>query len=336
MLPLILALLLSPTPAHADTPPAPAPVVEPATEPVVELAAPDTDEFHDPAVPDARVVVQRGARYIEREGTPARRTSLDVHRPAVRDRDKPMPVLIFVHGGGWANGDKAMVGHKPAWAARHGWVLVSVNYRLSPDVMHPEHARDVAAAVAWVKANASTFNGDPQRIAIMGHSAGAHLAAIVASDESLLAEHDLTPADLAGVVLLDGAGYNLPRRMKSVPPGRLGSMYAQAFGQDPELWERASPTLQARPGDDLPPLFCVHAGRRVEARIEGREIVAAWKATGADATLHHAPAKDHAAINRALGLEGDTDTAAIAAFLTRVFQPHDHPQSSPEQPSPAP
>jgi len=136
MLPLILALLLTPSTAPADTIPAtlpataPLPVVEPVVEPEVkpEPQTPDTaDAFDDPAVPDARVVVQRGARYIERQGAPARRTSLDVHRPAVIDRDHPMPILLFIHGGGWSIGDKAMVGHKPSWAARHGWVLVSVN-----------------------------------------------------------------------------------------------------------------------------------------------------------------------------------------------------------------
>lgn len=316
----MLLMILAAALASAQPDPTPLALPEPpgATEPAepVEQAQPEEAPDADPA---PRVVVQRSARYIERDGAPARRTSLDVHRPAVRDRDQPMPILIFVHGGGWSIGDKAMVGHKPDWAARQGWVFVSVNYRLSPDVMHPEHARDVAAAIAWVKANASTFNGDPERIAVMGHSAGAHLTAIVASDESLLAEHDLTPADLAGVVLLDGAGYNLPRRMKSVPPGRLGTMYAQAFGDDPALWERASPTLQAKPGDDLPPLFCVHAGRRTEARVEGTELVAAWQAADAEATLHHAPTKDHAGINRGLGVEGDADTTAVEGFLRRVF-----------------
>jgi arylformamidase len=306
----MLLMILAAAFASAQPDPAP-PAAAPAPPAMVEPAG--------SADPAPRVVVLRGAQYIERAGVPARRTSLDVHRPAVRDRDKPMPVLIFIHGGGWSNGDKAMVGHKPDWAARNGWVLVSVNYRFSPDVMHPEHARDVAAAIAWVKANATTFNGDPERIAVMGHSAGAHLAAIVSSDETLLGEHGLRPANLAGAVLLDGAAYNLPRRMKVPPAGRLGTMYDQAFGKDPQLWERASPTLQAKPGDNLPPLFCVHAGRRIEARVEGREIVAAWHATDADATLHHAPDKDHAAINRGLGIEGDTDTAAVEAFLRRVF-----------------
>lgn len=317
MLTLMLAMLLAP----AQPPVAALPDAHPdaLVEPEPDEAAPE------PLVLDPGITIQRDIRYTERDGVPGRRNSLDIHRPAAIDPDEPLPILIFIHGGGWSIGDKSRVGHKPAWAAGHGWVLVSVNYRLSPDVMHPEHARDVAAAVAWVRANAGSFNGDPARIALMGHSAGAHLAAIVASDESLLGEHGLAPSDLAGVVLLDGAGYNLPQRMRLPAPGRVGEMYRDAFGTDPKVWELASPTLQAKPGDTLPPLFCVHAGQRLEARIQGRDIVRAWRATGADAILHHAPEKDHMTINRDLGAQGDPDSEAVAGFLSGAFRRHPSP-----------
>lgn len=265
---------------------------------------------------ETALTVARNIVYIQREGVDERRTSLDVYPVKA---ESPAPVLVYIHGGGWSNGDKSMVHQRPAWAQREGWVLVSVNYRHSPEVMHPEHARDVAAAVAWVHANIKDHGGDPARIALMGHSAGAHLAAIVSSDEQLLGEYGLEPGDLVGTVLLDGAGYNLPRRMKVLPPGRLGTMYHDAFGDDPARWEAASPTLQAKPGDDLPDLFCIHAGRRVEAKIEGEEIVKAWTASGARATLHHAPDKDHAGINHEMGVAGDPDTEAVQAFLRRVY-----------------
>lgn len=282
------------------------------------------DETTEPAVPEAspdadpRVLVRRGIRYAEREGVAARRTSLDIHRPA--DLEGPAPIVVFVHGGGWSIGDKALVNVKPAWAARNGWILVSVNYRLSPAVEHPEHARDVAAAVAWVRANAEAFGGDPDRIALMGHSAGAHLAAIVACEESLLGEVGMSPDQLAGVVLLDGAGYNLPRRMSTLPAtGRLHDMYHGAFGADPDLWERASPTLQARPGDDLPALLAVHVGLRIESRVESRELADKWRESGSRAEVHHARGNDHAGINRQLGEPGDADTPVIEAFLRSVF-----------------
>lgn len=268
------------------------------------------------AARESRDGVRRGIVYAERDGVDTRQTSLDVYPVA---GEKPAPVLVYIHGGGWSTGDKSMVQAKPAWAEREGWVLVSVNYRLSPAVRHPEHARDVASAIAWVHAHIAEYGGDPARIAVMGHSAGAHLAGIVATDESLLGEVGMKPADLAGVVLLDGAGYNLPRRMRVLPPGRLGTMYHDAFGDDPALWESASPYLQAKEGDTLPPLFCVHAGDRAESRVEGRELVGVWQRTGARAELYHAPDKDHASLNHEMGVPTDPDTAAVQAFLGSVF-----------------
>lgn len=271
--------------------------------------------------PQQGMTVRRNIVYAQRDDAPDRRTSLDVYIPANADPGASMPILVNVHGGGWSIGDKRLVHHKPSWAARNGWVLVSVNYRFSPGVRHPEHARDVAAALAWVRDNAGDFQGDPNRIAIMGHSAGAHLAAIVASDEDLLGEVGMSPDQLAGVVLLDGAGYHLPRRMARLPDNQLGTMYRDAFGDAPDLWELASPTLQARPGDRLPPVFCVHAGRRLESRVEGRELVNAWTAADAEATLHNALRKDHGTVNRDLGLPDDPDSLAVEAFLVSVFQP---------------
>lgn len=307
ILPLLMGLLLTGTPEPAGAEPTQRPVT------IESKLVGAGDERPVPTV-----TVRRGVRYIERAGTPARRNSLDIHRPD--GLGGPAPVLVFVHGGGWSIGDKALVNAKPAWAARNGWILVSVNYRFSPAIEHPEHARDVAAAVAWVHGHAAEFGGDPERIALIGHSAGAHLAAVVACDESLLGEVGMTTDQLAGVVLLDGAGYNLARRMTTLPEsGRLSDMYRGAFGADPDLWERASPTLQARPEDSLPPLFAVHAGLRLESRVESRELAGAWRASGARAEVYHARRKDHGGINKQLGVPGDEDTPPIGAFLRSVF-----------------
>lgn len=262
---------------------------------------------------------ERDIVYAQRDGSDPGLTSLDVYTPVVQT-DAPRPVLVFVHGGGWSIGDKRRVQRKPYWATSNGWVFVSINYRLSPDVMHPEHARDTAAAIAFIRDHAEGWGGDPGNIAIIGHSAGAHLAGIIASEETLLGEYGMSPGDLAGVVLLDGAGYNLPVRMSNLPAfGALARMYRDAFGDDPDLWVLASPTLQAMPGDDLPPLFCVHAGDRKESFREGTDLVAAWIGTGAHATLYHAADKDHGGINRQLGIPGDADTDAIGSFLSTVL-----------------
>jgi len=283
--------------------------------PATAAAMPDAPERFN-----AWAEVRRDIAYIDRPGSDPALTSLDVYTPT-KDPDAGLrPILVFVHGGAWAIGDKANVQRKPSWAAANGWVFVSINYRLSPDVMHPEHARDAAAAIAFVRDHAERWGGDPGKIAIMGHSAGAHLAGIVAAEESLLGEHTMTTDQLVGVVLLDGAGYNLPGRMATLPPtGLTTRWYRDAFGDDPNLWVQGSPTLQAQADDRLAPLFCVHAGDRAESRVEGEGLVKAWQGTGARGTLYHAPNKNHSGINRQLGRAGDADTNAIEAFLRGVF-----------------
>ncbi len=280
-------------------------------------------------------------KYIHRPLTRDTLTSLDVYEPVSAtepaDEHTARPILLFIHGGGWALGDKRRLEHKADLALRHNWVYVSINYRLSPRVKHPEHARDAAAAIAYIHQHATDFGGDPNNIVIMGHSAGAHIAAIVASDESLLAEHDLTPADLRGVVLLDGAGYDIPSQMNSKQLGeRTRSMFENAFGDDPEGWQQASPTLQAKPGDTLPPLLGVHIDR-FRSRVETNKLVNAWKATGASASVHYAPEPDHAGINTLVGLEDDPDAQAIEAFIIKAFaaeKPERSPDEKPESAQP--
>lgn len=142
------------------------------------------------------------------------RQVLDIYAPTTTVK---APVVIFVHGGSWVFGDKDFFGlHRKMgrFLAREGVVAVMINYRLSPSVKHPEHAKDVARAYAWVVRNISKFGGDPERIILAGHSAGAHLASLVATDDSYLRDPTLklTPKEresLRGVVSICGV-YRIP------------------------------------------------------------------------------------------------------------------------------
>jgi arylformamidase len=91
-----------------------------------------------------------------------------------------------------------------------GFVYVAINYRLPPAVHHPTHARDVAKALAWVADNIGRYSGDPERIYAMGHSAGAHLAALVATDESYLKREGYSLKTIKGDILLDVGAYDIP------------------------------------------------------------------------------------------------------------------------------
>lgn len=262
-------------------------------------------------------------KYIDRPWTRKALTSLDVYQPVHEDGHEDTtvdrPVLIFIHGGAWAFGDKKRLEHKAEMALRNGWVYVSINYRLSPRVKHPEHSRDAAAAIAYIRDHAQDFGGDPKNIVIMGHSAGAHIAGIVASDEELLGEYGMEPSDLNGVVLLDGAGYDIPNQMNSrALSGTTRKMYENAFGENQDVWVQASPTLQAKPGDDLPPLLAVHIDR-YRSRLETPKLVEAWQKTGAEAQLHYAPEPDHKGINTNIGIKKDPDSQVVEAFIQRAF-----------------
>jgi len=144
-------------------------------------------------------------RYAERPGVDPDRTSLDIYLPTGCG---PVPVLMWVHGAGWRVGDKAQgfVERKADWAKSLGSALVSVNYRLSTPgagVRWPDHGEDVAAAVAWVQREGPALGLDTANLTLLGHSAGAHLVAIVGTDPSLLTGAGADPAGVACVVALD-------------------------------------------------------------------------------------------------------------------------------------
>lgn len=218
-------------------------------------------------------------------------------------------VLLFVHGGGWAHGERSMVHALPDYARRHGLTLASTDYRLAPAVTARRSAEDVAAAVAAVR---QARPGAP--ILLLGHSAGAHLAALVATDPAYLAAQGLTPADLAGVVLLDGAGYDAttPRGGRGPLNRALERMYDQAFGD-----ERAalSPTLRVRDGAVYPPFLIFHVAGREESAAQSRALAAALIRAGGQADVVAAPGDSHRSLNTGFGLAADAEGERAAAFI---------------------
>ena len=145
--------------------------------------------------------------------------SLDIYRPkspSNAGQQAALPVVVMIHGGGWRTGDKANESQgkqKASFFTGRGFVYVSINYRLSPAVQHPAHVEDVAKALAWVADHIASYGGDPERIFLMGHSAGAHLAALVTTDERYLSKLGKSSLKLNGVILLDTAGYDIARNI---------------------------------------------------------------------------------------------------------------------------
>ena len=166
--------------------------------------------------------VKRNIPYAE----PANeRQMLDVYAP---ENAKNLPVVFWIHGGGWQAGDKTSVQVKPKAFVDKGFVFVSTNYRLLPNVDMETIVRDVAKSIHWVHDHIAEYGGDPKRLLVMGHSAGAQLAALICTDDRYLKAEGLSLAIIKGCVPVDGDTYDVPPIIETARGTSQGARPAQA------------------------------------------------------------------------------------------------------------
>src|SRR5262249_49290433 len=181
---------------------------------------------------DAKVAIHKDIDYHGGKEADKERHRLDIYAP---EGGKDLPVLLHVHGGGWTKGNKLSFAKQGEMLAGKRIVVLSTNYRLSPAGKHPAHAQDGAKAIAWTKQNIAKYGGNPAKLFLSGHSAGGHLVALVATDESYLKAEKMSLSDLRGVIPI-AAPY-------VIRPGKN-----PAFGTEEELCKQASPQTHARAG----------------------------------------------------------------------------------------
>jgi len=226
------------------------------------------------------------------------------------------PLVVFVHGGGWSKGDKRMMHGSDKlrhWQAQ-GYAVASLNYRLVPDATVEQQAEDVAAAVALLKARLA-----PRRIALVGHSAGAHLVALVGTDPAYLRGAGLSFADIAGVIPLDGAAYDVAAQLGD-GPRIMQRTYRAAFGADPARQAKLSPTIQAGAPDAA--AFLILHVERDDGKRQSKALGQALRRAGAAAEVRAFAGKGlrgHMEINRRLGDPDYPATAVLDRFLAQVF-----------------
>lgn len=245
--------------------------------------------------------------------------TLDVWR--AKGTKGPAPLVVFVHGGGWKRGskDNATGQFKPEHYPGEGYAFASINYRLVPEATVEQQAADVASAVKALVDRAAALGIDRRRIVLMGHSAGAHLVALVGADETYLRGAGLSFADIAGVIPIDGAAYDVPAQMKDGPQ-IMQATYKQAFGTDPARQKALSPTLQA--GAPNAPQFLLLHVQRPDGVRQAEALEKALVAGGSKVERGSFPGEGlqgHAEINRRLGDPGYVPTATVDAWLKRVF-----------------
>lgn len=220
------------------------------------------------------------------------RHRLDVYAPNAAAPDTAgYPVVLFIHGGSWTSGNKNLYAFIGRRLARQGLVAVLLNYRLAPAVRVPEQAADCARALAWTVQHIRAYGGNPARVFVMGHSAGGGLAALLATDDALLARHGLPRNPVRGALLDDPAGLDMYRYLQEMRY-EGDQQYLVPFGPDPAGWKAQSPLYQIRPG--LPPFVLFIGGETFPgiSRSAGR-FRDRLKATGQPPTYIVQPGKHH-------------------------------------------
>lgn len=258
-----------------------------------------------------RIELPPGVRRLEDIAYgPEPRQRMDVYLPA---EPSCAPILLMVHGGAWMVGNKAspqVVNQKlKHWVRDRGFIFVSIDYRLVPAVDPVTQAQDVALAMAKVQTMAASWGGDPQRLVLMGHSAGAHLVALLSANPALAARQGAQP--WLGSVVLDSAALDTSGLMQR-PHMRF---YDRAFGSDPDAWRRASPTDQI--GAASKPMLLVCSSRRMDHSCEQSEAFA-HRIVEAGGSARVLPQDlTHMQVNAELGLPGNY-TQAVDAFIASI------------------
>lgn len=273
------------------------------------------------AVPLAGAIGQLGARPPAREMAygPNALQSLDFWQAKQPGGD--VPLVIFIHGGGWKRGDKdnATGTAKITHFIDQGYAFASVDYRLVPDATVEEQAQDVADAVGWLLARADSLGFDPRRVALMGHSAGAHLVALVGTDMRYFARARLKPDAVAGIIALDGAAYDVGRQI-AIGGNFMHDTYEQAFGDDPRRQRALSPTFQAEKPNA--PAFLILHVQRSDGTAQSEALAAALRKAGTPVAIRGFDGRGlrgHVEINRRLGDPDYPATPVVDAWLRHLF-----------------
>jgi acetyl esterase/lipase len=207
---------------------------------------------------------------------------------------------------------------KPQAFVDKGFVFVSTNYRLLPKVTVKTIAEDVAKAIHWTHDHAKQYGGDPDTILVMGHSAGAQLAALLCTDERYLQAEGLPLSIIKGCVPLDGDTYDVPLRLATADQ-RQKDVYGRKFGDEQSQRDLSSVTHVAK-GKNIPPMLILHVADRPDTKEQAQRLAKALEEAGVSASAFPAEGKNHGTINSDFGLPDDKPTQAMWEFVSRVLK----------------
>lgn len=228
---------------------------------------------------------------------------LDLYLPTPKAKQtlnqRLAPILVIVHGGAWRIGDKShnrVVQNKAAYWNTQGWLVISVNYRLVPEVSVQQQTQDIADALSFVQSHAASWQADPNHIVIMGHSAGAHLVTLLSTQPTWIIRY---PQPWKATIALDSAAYDI----ETIMSNQHAQFYDRVFGSSKENWRLVSPKVQLK--HSLPAFLAVCSTIRPDQPcIQAHSFIQQAKALGTSTAYLPLPLS-HAEINRNLGQDND-------------------------------
>lgn len=260
--------------------------------------------------PDVPYVENGHARHV-----------LDIYTPE-HNTDESLPVMFWIHGGGWQVGDKSDVALKPKVLTERGFVFVSTNYRLLPEVSMEELIGDVAKSLGWVHKNIAKYGGDPNRIFVGGHSAGAQLAAIICTDDRYLNKEGVSFDVLRGCVPVDGDTYDIPKIIMTAELRQTlygGKMFTfghrQKFGNDPEKHVDFSAVTHVAADKGIPPFLLLYFSGNPDTRAQAGRLESVLREAGIQAKAYGKRDSNHSRLNNDLGKPDDPATEEFYKFL---------------------
>ena len=269
----------------------------------------------------AKLIVKQDLPYAEPADA---RQKVDIYAP---EGAKNLPVVFWIHGGGWVTGDRTNVQVKPQAFVDKSFVFVSTGYRLLTNVEMATIFRDIAKSVRWVHEHIAAYGGDPKRILVMGHSAGAQLAALICIDDRYLKAEGLSLNIIKGCVPLDGDTYDVPaiietvetrQRVHGLPMPSFG--HRVKFGNDATKHHDYSAVTHVAKGKGIPPFLILHVADHPDVRAQAERLEAVLKDAGIPAKRFAARETNHSKLNENLGLPGDPPTKALFEFVDEVLK----------------
>jgi len=250
---------------------------------------------------------------------------LDIYKNTNTKNTANLPVVFWIHGGGWQTGDKSDVAIKPKYFTDKGYLFVACNYRLLPDVSMKVLIEDVASAIHWVHREIASHGGNPESIIVGGHSAGAQLAALLCIDDRYLKANKTPVSILKGCIPVDGDTYDIPKiiltaeHRQAVYGGAMPTFgHRQKFGNDPEKHVDFSAVTHVSKNKSIPPFLILYFSGNPDTTAQARRLESVLKDAEIPVMVLGKHDSNHSKLNDDLGAPDDPATKSLSEFLEKI------------------